>query len=485
MFWRHILGYLPVNAVQGAVAFGTIVLFTRLLLPEEYGRYALVLATTQLVQMSCFTWVHAGMARFYETARGEGRLGAHFATGYAAVAGLCVVVGAVYVGAVELSGLPETVRGVLYLGLGALLLRSILMLGLETHRAARNVRTFGALESAYALIGLGLAVLLILTTDLREAAPFVALATAGLICLAFDLPAVARLAPRPMTAPSGRELRRFFVYGLPVSMSLALEFALGAADRYLIGWFLGEAAVGVYAASYALAARIIGIIFIWLAMAGLPLMIAALEREGREAAVEVARRNAEMIVLVGFPAAAGLAAIAEPLASVMIGADFRASAVTLVPWIVLAALMNGIMAHYVHNAFILSRRTDLMAWMAAPPTVLNVVLNVLLIPRLGLPGAVIATVISYAVALVLATWIGRRFFPIPLVPGTAARGTLAAAVMGLAVWMAPGDAGVVALALKIAAGVAVYVPMALLLDVGGCRGMIGELRGRIAARRGG
>ena len=28
MFWRHILGYLPVNAVQGAVAFGTIILFT-------------------------------------------------------------------------------------------------------------------------------------------------------------------------------------------------------------------------------------------------------------------------------------------------------------------------------------------------------------------------------------------------------------------------------------------------------------------------
>ena len=229
MFWRHILGYLPVNAVQGAVAFGTIVLFTRLLQPEEYGRYALVLATTQLVQMSCFTWVHAGMARFYETARGEGRLGEHFATGYAAVAGLCVLVGAVYVGAVEVADLPAAVRGVLYVGLAVLLLRSILMLGLETHRAARSVRLFGALESAYAIIGLGLAVLLILTTDLREAAPFVALAVAGLVCLVFDVPAVLRMA-RP-TKPSSRELRRFFAYGVPVSLSLALEVALAASPR--------------------------------------------------------------------------------------------------------------------------------------------------------------------------------------------------------------------------------------------------------------
>jgi O-antigen/teichoic acid export membrane protein len=189
-----------------------------------------------------------------------------------------------------------------------------------------------------------------------------------------------------------------------------------------------------------------------------------------------------MIVLLAFPAAAGLAAIAAPLASVMVGAEFRASASTLVPWIVLAALMNGLMAHYVHNAFILSRRTDLMAWMAAPPTVLNVVLNILLIPRMGLPGAVIATVISYAVALVLATWVGRRFFPIPLIPGTVLRGAVAAGVMGAVVWAAPGEAGVLALLLKIAAGVVVYVPLALLLDVGGCRGMVAGLRARWAAR---
>ncbi len=114
MFWRHILGYLPVNLVQGAVAFGTIVLFTRLLQPDEYGRYALVLATTQLVQMAFFTWVHAGMARFYETARGEDRLGQHFATGYAAIGILCIAVGAAGVAFILWLDLPEELRPALF-----------------------------------------------------------------------------------------------------------------------------------------------------------------------------------------------------------------------------------------------------------------------------------------------------------------------------------------------------------------------------------
>ena len=86
MLWRHILGYLPVNAVQGLVSVATIVLLTRLLDPEAYGRYALVLAATQLVHMACFSWLHAGMARFFETARQEGRLPHHFGTGYGAFA---------------------------------------------------------------------------------------------------------------------------------------------------------------------------------------------------------------------------------------------------------------------------------------------------------------------------------------------------------------------------------------------------------------
>ena len=54
MLGRHIFGYLPVNAVQGLVAFGTIAIFTRLLHPDEYGRYAMVLAAVQLVQGACF-----------------------------------------------------------------------------------------------------------------------------------------------------------------------------------------------------------------------------------------------------------------------------------------------------------------------------------------------------------------------------------------------------------------------------------------------
>ena len=37
MFWRGVIGYLPMNIVQGLVGFGAIFVFTRLLTPAEVG----------------------------------------------------------------------------------------------------------------------------------------------------------------------------------------------------------------------------------------------------------------------------------------------------------------------------------------------------------------------------------------------------------------------------------------------------------------
>ena len=50
MFWKGVWGYLPANIVQGLVGFGSIVLFTRLLTPAQFGEYALAFAAATLVQ---------------------------------------------------------------------------------------------------------------------------------------------------------------------------------------------------------------------------------------------------------------------------------------------------------------------------------------------------------------------------------------------------------------------------------------------------
>ena len=64
MIGRSILSYLPVNMANLLTAFGTIVVLTRLLEPEQFGIYAVAMITMQFFHMALFTWMEAAMVRF-------------------------------------------------------------------------------------------------------------------------------------------------------------------------------------------------------------------------------------------------------------------------------------------------------------------------------------------------------------------------------------------------------------------------------------
>src|SRR5579875_2633664 len=135
MFWRGIVGYLPVNIVQVLAGFGAILVFTRLLSPADYGAYALAFSVTTLVHTCLFTWNEAAMARFYaaEPAATRPHL---FATIYRTLAGMSVAVPAV--AALILLALPLSAQLKLAIGAGlaSVVARSLLKLAQERRRAA-------------------------------------------------------------------------------------------------------------------------------------------------------------------------------------------------------------------------------------------------------------------------------------------------------------------------------------------------------------
>jgi O-antigen/teichoic acid export membrane protein len=156
----------------------------------------------------------------------------------------------------------------------------------------------------------------------------------------------------------------------------------------------------------------------------------------------------------------------------------REPASHILPWIAFSGLLAGIGSLYFSEAFQLSRRTDVRAMLAALPAGVNIALNIALLPRLGLTGAVIATLAAYAAALVLYAVVGRRFarLALPWVDGL--RIGAACAVMALGVLALPDIGGLPELLLKAAAGGALYALAALVLDAGGVRGELRRFRDR-------
>jgi O-antigen/teichoic acid export membrane protein len=103
------------------------------------------------------------------------------------------------------------------------------------------------------------------------------------------------------------------------------------------------------------------------------------------------------------------------------------------------------------------------------PAALNVVLNLILVPRFGLMGAAWATAASFGVGMV-ATWlIGRRVMPLPIPWESLARCGVATAIMALVVSRLPSIGGFGELALDAGVGGIVYAAAALTLNAAGVR----------------
>jgi O-antigen/teichoic acid export membrane protein len=475
MLGRHLLGYLPVQAAQALVGFGGVAVFTRILSAEEFGRYSLAIAAVSLIHMASFTWLESAVARFHARADSRGRLKDHLLTVYKTFGFAAMLVGALLTLVIAFAPFDPQIKTVLAFALASMLLRGLLQIGLETHRAAANVARYSALEASGLMIGFMVGVGLILTTDLGAAGIFAGIAIAAGIMVVVDLPVMLRKSRGGRHHPV--RTKTYARYGVPISFSLIFEHLLSVGDRFLIALFLGQGAVGMYAAGYGLADRLLDIIFIWFGAAVWPLTIKALEQKGPDAAKNVAGQAAGLMALIAFPAAAGLALVAGPLTTVVIGEGLRAEAAGILPWIALSGLMNGMMTYYFHEAFTLTRKTGAMATIMALAAGLNLGLNLLLIPLMGIVGAAVSTVIAYTIALIVCAVLGRRHFALPLPWVDWLKAATATMIMAAAVYALPQfETAWLMLLVQAVTGGLVYVAAALVLDIAHCRSWISQAR---------
>jgi O-antigen/teichoic acid export membrane protein len=466
MFWRGVWGYLPANIVQGVVGFLAIVLFTRLLSPADFGRYAIAFSVLTLAHVAVFSWLEAAMARFWASGKPGSDLASHFASLYRAATLLSLAFIPVALLVLWLWPADPLLKFALAAGLAGCPVRCFVKLTQERYRAAGEVSKAANLDMAVGVGGLLIGVSFALG-GAGGAAPLLGLALAPLAALPFVLPGELKHA-RGGTAERGR-LRSYAVYGYPIAASLALTVVLASTDRFLLAVYMDEAAVGAYHASYSIANRTLDVLFLWLGTAGQPALVMALERGGLDRLKVAAREQLSTFLLLGLPAAAGVALVARPLSEVLIGEELRTAAASVTPWIALSALLFGLTAYYFGQAFTLGKKTRRLLIAMAIPAGLNVVLNLVLVPRFGLMGAAWSTAASFGIGMV-ATWlIGRRVVALPIPWESLARCGVATGLMALAVSRLPAIGGFGELVLDAGVGGLVYAAAALTLNAAGVR----------------
>ena len=212
MLGRSALAYIPVNLASVIYSFGGLAILTRLLEPEEYGRYAIALITMLAVHMGLFTWLEAAMARYQARAEKENDVNSHLKTiySYAFITAICGWAAAMIV----LTALPvETaLKTLIMFAISSTCLQLFLNLGNEAHKAAHRIKRYSANYSSHLMLSFIIGIILILTTPLREIGPIAGILIASILVLFIDIPFIRKQMHGGEIQKA--RLQKYFKYGL-------------------------------------------------------------------------------------------------------------------------------------------------------------------------------------------------------------------------------------------------------------------------------
>ncbi len=207
-------------------------------------------------------------------------------------------------------------------------------------------------------------------------------------------------------------VRRMVGYGLPLLPLPALFWLQHAADRYMIPWLrpeLGNAAVGQYAANYAIAGLV--------PMAVSPFLVfftrevtRLYDRGARTRAGRLTRQSTKAALVAAVPLVGLLPFAAGPVLRVVAGAGFEG--MPLIVGAVAGAYLLFELGRFAEVPLAMQERTRRILLHVAAAAGANVGLNLVLIPRYGIGGAAGATVAGFGLYWLLnrlATRKGRSF----------------------------------------------------------------------------
>ena len=333
-------------------------------------------------------------------------------------------------------------------------------------RAEQRTKLVVVYDVSKRYLGLGLTLLALFVVARSLTSFYVAMAITE--ALAVVLLAVAVFRSRGRSRPSTRDFsaplfKELLSFGIPMMIGFELSgIVLAVGDRYAINWLLGPEQLGLYAAAYTICDYVQQVVISSVNQAVMPIYMQMWDTRGREETAAFIDRSLRSYAMLGVPVVVGVAVVGPELLPTL-ASDKFASASGVLPWVIAGMVVDGCSSQTGAGLFI-HKRTRQIISIAMSCAAVNIVLNLVLVPRLGITGAAVATLVSYSMSAVLFAVVGRHLLTVRIPWRTILRAGAASAVMYLAVaFIMPGQR-LLTVAVRASLGACVYAVLIVLID---------------------
>lgn len=473
---KHTLNYLFGKGLPGIINFIAIAVYTRILSPDEYGVYVLVLSTVTLINTTFFHWLRLGLLRFNQKYSNEYKN--NFLSSIAVIF-VSLLLLFVTLGMVSYFFVPSN-DGILTIWfLGALLLitQSIFDLFTEYLRSELLSKTYGIIMGIKVTTSLVFSIVFIYL-GMGSKGIILGLACGIITSLIFFMPRA--LSGIKVIFIDKEIIKEIVNYSFPFIAMLSMEAVIFSTDRFLIGWMIGAKETGLYSVSYDLAKQILMMIMIIINLAAYPLVVKALEQSGVQACRKQLEKNTTYLLLFSVPAMVALVVLSNPITSIFLGEEFRNQAAPIFALVAIAIFLQGFKMFYFDLAFQLGKNTKLQIIPVVLAAVVNIFLNIILIPKYSINGAAYSTIISYILSIMVSAILGRKAFTLGFPIKQFIKIISATSVMGILLWWSLNYLhGFFGLTIQMLIGLITYIVMVLLLKVVNVQSLLKSVKSKM------
>jgi O-antigen/teichoic acid export membrane protein len=397
--YRHSSHYLGGRVAVMLLGFISFPVFTRVFSVADYGTINLITNTVLLLTvLSKFGFQHS-VQRYYpqgESDAGPDTLRRYYSTLFYSTALLALILSSIFIaslffGAGKLFG--AAAGGTLLLACSLVMIRSLRSMQMNLMQMENKTKLFNGMDILQKAATIALVCFLLFFWQKTFFAFFLGIVIVeGAILLQY-LPVLARRDLLSLSMFDISFLRTAVAFSLPLMAAEISWVVLDSGDRFFIQHYMGPQALGFYAAAYGIAIYLQDVMMAPLQMALFPICMKVWNTEGKKATQDFLARSLDQFVLVGV-AVVCVAIVTSRDAIVLLASKKFQEAHTLLPFLVIGLVLSAVTIYF-RPGLLIHKRASKIAAATFYACILNIALNIVLLPRIGLLGAAIATMISY------------------------------------------------------------------------------------------
>lgn len=261
--------------------------------------------------------------------------------------------------------------------------------------------------------------------------------------------------------PNFSHINKYLSFSLPQIPGAILLWVLNYVDRYFILFYMSLAEVGIYSVSYNFG-WIISFFYSPLGFVVYPILSQYWEKSRFDEVKKYMEYSSKIFLALALPASLGLYVLAVPILKILTTSQFAIGG-QLTFLVALGYIFFGL---YQINVYIilLVQQTKWIPFIILLSSIINVILNIVLIPNIGILGAALATLISYMILAFIVSYWAKKEIDYNIDIKFLSKVILASILMGIIIYLLmPHLIGIFQIVLSIPIGAIVYFIILMIL----------------------